>query len=384
MSTTIGFPRSASEITTGWLNSVLGSAGVIERNVASFAAAEIGEGQGFVGRLFRIALKYDGQVAGPASVIAKFAAADPARRALFSEFGLYEREVLFYRELQARSPVPTPRCFYAHSDRDAGQFLLLLEDLHPSAPRDPIAGATREQASAALNLISKMHGRWWQTPELDAPWLPALNTPSLWGRVQETYEAAWAEFAVENAAHLPREILRLGSRLNEHLLTVIDRLSRPPLTLVHGDYQLGNIFYGETGEIRAVADWQVIVKGRPAMDVAHLVVRSLPPEVRRRAESSLVRRYCEALTAAGGGPYSERECWEDYRLSALSQFGLGIVLAHALRAGRMPRQAERRIDSVAAVVGTRLIAALLDLRPLDVLDSRRWWTRFPGGRALSP
>ncbi len=219
--------------------------------------------------------------------------------------------------------------------------------------------------------------RWWQDQQLaEPPTIPGPNVEALRLRVESTYQEAWDEFARQHGQHLPRELLRLGGRLGEHLPHVLDRLASPPWTLVHGDYQLNNIFYGPDGGIRAVADWQVIVRARGAMDVSHFLVRSLDPASRRAVEARLVDEYHALLIAGGVTDYSRRECWDDYRLAALSQFGLGIVLAYALAAGVPERDEEERIESIAAVVGARLIAALTELRPLEVLEGRRWWSHL--------
>ena len=376
-------PSDVHQLTARWLTQRLSDCGVLGRDQVSEVSLEpIGEGRGFVGQLFRCHLTYQPNLnAGPRTVIAKLASDDAERRALFQEFGLYEREVQFYRELARETPVPTPRCYFAGIEKESGGSVILLEDLAPSIPGDPIGGCSPEQAADAIRLIAPMHIRWWRDPQLTGRFsIPRPNVESTRRRVESHFEEAWSEFSRRHGKHLPRELLRLGRRLGQHLPTILDRLSSPPLTLVHGDYQLGNIFYGSDGQIRAVADWQVIVRARGIMDVSYLLVRSLDPEARRANEVRLVEDYHRILLAEGIRGYSQKECWDDYRLAALSQFGLGIVLAHALGPDSRTGSGAERLDSIAAVVGGRLVAALMDLQPLEVVEIRPWWRRLRRGQ----
>ena len=58
----------------------------------------------------------------PASFVGKFAAADPVSRATGRDFGLYAREVGFYRHIAHTVAVRTPRCYVADDDASDGSF----------------------------------------------------------------------------------------------------------------------------------------------------------------------------------------------------------------------------------------------------------------------
>jgi hypothetical protein len=359
---------------------VLHGAGVLGHGrVVSVSVDAIGEGQGFVGRLFRCSIAYDREVpTAPKTLIAKFPTDHMGRRSLFDEFGLYEREVRFYRQLRDETPMPTPLCFFSERDPATGDFAILLEDVAPAAPGDPLVGCTVEEARAAVDLISRMHLKWWQDETLDRQeWLPAPNSEQMKHRVAETYQSAWGAFVDRIGEHLPDALLKLGPKLGEHLPTVLDRLSSPPRTLVHGDFQLGNIFYSEARDIVVVADWQVIVRARGPMDVAYFLARSLDPKDRRAAEGELIRRYHRNLRSNGVEGYTFQESWNDYRLAVLSQFGLGVVLGYALAGETAEETTQSRQEALAAVVSARLIAALRDLRPQEILESQSFWRRIP-------
>lgn len=365
------------QLTPHWFTEALRSSGDLTGGRVTRASIErIAEDQGFVGRLFRCKLEYDNRSEAPASLIVKTSTENAHRRRLFGEFGLYEREVRFYGELQPSVPLPTPRCYFAEYDEEDYSFLLLLEDLAPAIPGDPLAGCSVAEASTAVDLIARMHGALWQSSRLEsASWLPVLGTEQLKQRVAASYDAAWSSFERQAGRHMSPSLIRLGRRLGAILPDALDRLSSEPRTLVHGDYQLGNIFYGEDGTVRALADWQVVVKGRGPLDVSHLLVRSLQPADRKANERVLLRRYHSSLLESGVDGYSFGECWDDYRLAALSQFGLGLVLAHEIGSTAAASSPETRLQSLSAVVGGRLMRALEELDPVTAIERPSLWKR---------
>jgi hypothetical protein len=376
----LAIPRSSKEATPEWLSQALADAGVLESGrVASTTVEQAGEGQGFVGRAYRISCSYEGvDPSGlPRTLVLKLPTDDERQRQVFVESGLYEREVRFYQELSSTSPLPTPRCYFAGWEPDAGSFALLLEDLNPARPGDPIQGCSPDGVRAALDVIRRLHIRWWQDEGLEGfEWIPPVNNGRIKDTIARVYDEAWAAYAHRAKGHLPPRVLRIGSSLGDVLPDVLDGLARPPRTLVHGDFQLGNVFYARDGAIAAVTDWQVVVKARGAMDIAHFIVRALSSEERRLAERQLVQHYHEALCRDGVKDYSLSECWHHYRLAVLSQFGLGIVLSHGLGGSDGLRNADRRRAELTAVVGARLIAALNELDFDDIVPPQPKWRRL--------
>jgi hypothetical protein len=372
---TLPIPAGPDGLTAEWIGAALAASGAAEARVSSVSLEAIGAGSGFVGRLFRCRLTYDGG-SGPATVIAKLPGEASASRALFQRFGLFEREVGFYRELQAKTPVPTPRCYFAGIEAGTGDFALLLEDMGEGASGDPLTGATAEQAGQALSLAAKMHARWWDDPALGEPdWMVGANAPRMKTVIAERYDEAWASFDSAFGEHLPGALQKLGPSLGKLLPQVLDRLSTPPVTLVHGDFQPANVFYSADGRIVGVGDWQVIVRARGAMDVSYFLVNGVDPTERRHVERDAVRDYHISLLANGVRGYPLRELWEDYRLAALSQFGLVIVLSHALNSDAPPGPEPER-EALASVAGARLISAMTDLRPQELLEDATLWRRL--------
>jgi hypothetical protein len=183
---------------------------------------------------------------------------------------------------------------------------------------------------------------------------------------------------------LPLSLRKLGRELATKLSSVLDRLSMPPVTLVHGDYQLGNIFFTSAGDIAGVIDWQVALRGRGPMDVSHLLVRSLSPEDRRYAERDLVTHYHGQLIRSGVSDYTLEECVNDYQLALVCEFGLGLILSALLttpiQLGSPEVAADHELQSKIGM--ERFLAALVDLRweQLSLFSSRG--QRFSFRRAL--
>jgi Uncharacterized oxidoreductase dhs-27/Ecdysteroid kinase-like family len=385
--TLASFPKTLDQITPDWVCAVLYEAGVLRNaKVISVSFSPAGDGAGFVGRVFRCSLRYDREApTAPSTIIAKFPTDDPGYRGLLDRFGVYEREVRFYREIRDDCPIPVPVCYFAERDPVTHDFLILLEDLAPAQPGRPLVGCSTAEANSVIDHLAKLHARWWGDADLDGlEWLPTPSVQRIEDFVSRNHRAAWREFPLQSAGPLETRIKRAGRLLGGQLITVLRHLSKAPRTLVHGDFQLANVFFSKDGEIRAVADWQVVVKARGPMDLSHFVVRSFEPEDRREAEGDLVRRYHQSLILNGVKDYSFQECWDDYRLSSLAQLGLGVALQHALSTHKTKEMAPGDAPDAINRMGMRLFAAVTDLHPDDLLARGKLWRRLLPSTAALP
>ena len=115
-------PTRVDEITPAWLTAALREHGVLQAaRVEALEAEILGEGEGFVGRIARLHLRFDRPEAGlPQTLIAKLPTSVRSNRAAGELLGLYEREILFYEELAAHVTLRTPRTYYAAMDPNPG------------------------------------------------------------------------------------------------------------------------------------------------------------------------------------------------------------------------------------------------------------------------
>ena len=143
--TQIPTPETASR---EWLTECLRAAGH-DCEVRGFESQRIGTGQ--IGMCIRYTLDLSGGDAStPRSLVGKFASDDPTSRHTGVQLNNFIKEVNFYRELQQRLTITTPRCYYAEIEGNGPEFALLLEDLAPGVQGDQLAGCSVEVARASV------------------------------------------------------------------------------------------------------------------------------------------------------------------------------------------------------------------------------------------
>ena len=315
-------PGSTSDISTEWLNEVLGEAGVTDGSaVQGFEREVIGEGSGFVGELSRLSLTYDrADAAGPRSLIAKLPTADEAIRSIALLFGWYEHEVRFYEEIAGQVELRTPKCYYSAMDVPAGRFALLLEDLAPARCGDQLASCSLDDAKLALSELAKLHAAWWNSPRLEQlDWMPALDDGALQQILVTLYQQSWPYFVEQVGQQVPKAVLDVGERFGSNLFTIVEGLAERPRTITHTDFRLDNMFFGieDGGSPFALIDWQLVQRGGGVLDVTYFLAGNFPPETRRKHQKELLRTYHETLVRHGVSDYPFVQCMEDYRMAAL-------------------------------------------------------------------
>lgn len=360
-------PATPEGLTPEWLSAVLHGGGFAPgAAITSVTTEDIGTGVGFIGQVCRVKLEYAGaDGAGPASLIAKLPATDPGSRMVGVAFGMYEREVRFYRELAPELSMPSPACYHAAYDPAAGQSVILLEDLQGGQFGDQLAGATPEQAALAVDALARMHAEWWLSPRLGQfPWLTFaienIRTP-----IMMMYEAAWRP-AVERVGHLlTPAMIEMLPDMGKRCLVAFDNIGALPLTLGHGDYRPDNLFFGgpESPRPLVVCDWQGPGKSPAVADIAYFIAGALHPDDRRAHEDELLRRYHNILLEGGVKDYSLAALKDDYR----AYFALTLAGAMVL-CGTLPDGNERGHAMIERTV-ERFVAAMVDLDSLALLPA---------------
>jgi hypothetical protein len=313
------------EITPAWLTERLRAAGHASAEVEGFTAKRIGTGQ--LGRCIRFSLQLAaGDAAVPRTLVGKFPSDDPTSRQSATTLRSYWKEVSFYRELQARLTIGTPRCYHAAIEGEGPEFVLLLEDLAPGEQGDQLAGTTPEVAHAAVMELVGLHAPTWDDASLRGiPWLGEPSEAMVQiGRA--LYRAQLPGFLDRYGAHLAKDEADI-------IAAVADSEGPPfgltdaPLSVVHGDYRLDNRLIDERvspPRIRAV-DWQTLTLGCGLSDVAYFLGAGLLSEVRRGVEKEIVRDYHARLVAAGVADYPFERCFEDYRRGSFSGFAVTVI-----------------------------------------------------------
>ena len=282
-----------TDLTADRLTDIFGGAAVRD-----FTVERIGTGQ--MSECYRVALTYAEEKAGPASVVLKVAAADPSSRQTGLAMGLYEREVDFYTSIAPGLDGPIAPCYHAAYDPATGAFDLVLGDAAPAVVGDEISGATAEQARLALSQLALVHG-----PLLDDQTLAANDRVNRESPVNQALIAAlyagFIERYRDQIAEQHREVCeRLVQTFDAYLAAEAER--NGPRGLIHGDYRLDNMLFGQPGADRplTVVDWQTVTWGPAFTDVAYFLGCALPIERRREHYDTLLAAYTEALGPAAG------------------------------------------------------------------------------------
>ncbi|MDO8614708.1 MAG: DUF1679 domain-containing protein [Dehalococcoidia bacterium] len=334
---------------------------------------EFGPSKGAVGRLARIALDYDVEEPGlPRSLVAKLPGNAGPANDLAQRFRLYEREARFYQELAGVVNVPTPRLYYCAIDPRSHASVLLLEDLSPAQEGDLLHGCTLAEVAPLVEWLARMHAAWWNSPQLDAyPWLPKPDDRVATQFTARVSGRAWRMFLRKFGTGLPPLAPALVDGLKRGN-SVAKRLASPPLTLVHGDVRINNVFYTPSIPLEPLAliDWQTVCRARGPVDIACLFVSNLAPSDRRTAEAELLPRYHRLLEENGVRGYGFDQCWDDYRLAVMHLFTQIVVLSSFLDFGGNLQE-----PLTAATIG-RPLAAMADLSPVDLLPAAPGWKRW--------
>ena len=283
-------PTTLSELDREWLGHVLGT------RVDSFTVDTIGTGEGFMGQLARVELTGSG---APERVIVKMPTNDPGGRMIGEMMRVWEREHRFYTEVAPSMPalmpgVRIPRCRHSQAD----PYVLILEDLHPLVPGDQVTGPSLEQAHVAIDAAAALHSTWFDRPELHAlTWMPDISDP-MSASVGAMFDLGWPTFLARYQDSLPERVLRWCESFAPQVVDWIQTYAAWPLTLIHGDFRLDNMFFDGTGSMTLI-DWQLSMRAPSTTDLVYFLGTNLPTDMRRAIQDDLIERYSRAMRAGG-------------------------------------------------------------------------------------
>lgn len=325
-------PSHPDEISPGWLTDKLSKAGVIaDATITALSWQPIGNGN--VGDSVRFSLTYDREGSWPSTIVGKFPASDETSRATASAFGIYAKEVNFYRDVAPRLCVRVPQAYVAETAPNGVDFILLFEDLGPARGGDQLSGCTLADARAAIRQAAAIHAPSWNDAELLATeWLQPK--PAALARRTELYCAAQAVFRERYAGVLEPELMSVCEELNEVVAKSIACESHPR-SLVHGDFRLDNMLFDIKGgaEELAILDWQTVAIGNGLADVGYFLGTGIGDRLRRDHETELLDLYCSEMTRRGV-PLTRAEIWDDYVVGGLRGIVNAVISAANVKRSR--------------------------------------------------
>ena len=309
------FPIHPDQVSAAWLGEMLGS------RVDDVRWEPIGTGQ--VGDSVRFHLQGEG---GPTTLAGKFAAADPSSRGTAAMFGLYRKEVEFYRQFAPHLDVRVPHVHFADVDQAGENFILLFEDMGPARQGDQISSCDLADARAAIVQAAAIHApSWGRSDLLEAEWI--APPPDLRERLGAMYPQAQAIFRDRYADTLEPEFMALCDELAEASTHLFGR-DDPPQCVVHGDFRLDNMLFDIRGgaEPIAVLDWQTVAVGKPMTDVGYLLGCGVGETLWRDHEEKLLALWLNEMERRGIA-LTRSEIEHDYRLGILHGVSTAVFSA---------------------------------------------------------
>eukprot|EP00931_Biecheleriopsis_adriatica_P034359 TRINITY_DN19852_c0_g4_i1.p1 TRINITY_DN19852_c0_g4~~TRINITY_DN19852_c0_g4_i1.p1 ORF type:complete len:761 (+),score=142.94 TRINITY_DN19852_c0_g4_i1:95-2284(+) len=233
------------------------------------------------------------------------------------------RWLVIVQQLLRGRHLRVPQCYASYWVKDGDEawrsFLLVLERLAEPEwlPVDPFVGCSDIQARSAVEALGATHRDFKARRLLDAhDWLPLtpldLERPYI---VHKQFTNCLQDLLENSSLRdvLSPVMLEICERLTDiesFGSKALGRLAKPPLTLLHGDFQPGmkktalawsGLRFTRT-EPPAVAalDWQWVCRGRGAYDLATFMALAVSVEERREWEPWMLMLYGEAAGGRGG------------------------------------------------------------------------------------
>ncbi|MDQ1402497.1 MAG: hypothetical protein QOG03_813 [Actinomycetota bacterium] len=321
---TAPIPATIDEVTPGWLADAAGF------DVTTVATEQIGVGVGVSSGLYR--LRLTGGTDCPSSVVVKLPALDPAAVFTSSVLRMYIREVRFFEELAATSPIRVPACHFGVVDPESSAFVLVLEDLGGLRPVDQVEGMALADAQQAVDELAAWHATWWGKADAmaDAGLTISLGDPIYPAILPMVWAEGWEK--VVTGLDVPEPVLAVGAKYLDVMGGLLTDLSQAPTTMAHGDYRADNILFAPDGSV-ALLDFQLIGTGSGAYDLAYFVTQSLEPDVASVNERALFDRWVDGLRAAGVAADDLDRMWDDYRKAALFCLVYPVVASRGMDLG---------------------------------------------------
>ena len=308
----------AEQVTPDWLTSTLRRNGVLRQGKVT-RIIPVRQQATFASITWNIDVLYsdDATPQAPRKLFLKSSSPDLAPGECNPEH--LRKEIVFYREIApAMNELVSVPCYDAAYDPETRSSHLLLRDMSEThiVCLDP---GNERNCERAVESLAHLHAFWWDHPRLGDDVGRFLT--------REEREEEWSD-----AERRTGEFIQmLGDRLRKPWRETYESVVRSlpglgqrheqgrNLTLVHGDAHLGNFLFPRDPDADGtyMIDWQFWHPTIGGTDLAFMIATEWEPEIRRRLEQPLLRRYYSCLLQHGVRDYGWDDCWADYRLSVI-------------------------------------------------------------------
>ena len=319
-------PPSYEAITGEWLTDVL-CCGHREAKVIDFAFDERDDGSS---NRRRIWLTYNaaGDAATlPASVFCK-AAESLENRIVLGVSGTAQAETDFYRLVQPRLNIPTPRARYAGFDPENFAYFIMMDDMASEVrfPDERFA-LSRQQAEQMVETLAGLHAQFYRSEELGSASLPFKTWPVWWAGMMKASPdfPSFCDKGFERiASRLPARLAGRRADMWRATEASVLRHQHLPHTLIHSDVHLKNWFVLPDDQM-GLHDWQLTTIGHWSRDFAFSLTTALSIEQRRAWFEDLLRLYLDRMAANSAGRIDFDEAFRNVREQLMTAFAFWTI-----------------------------------------------------------
>lgn len=357
-------PVTGREVTAEWLTAVL-CAGHPGAAVTSFETQDVSAG---TSTRWKLGVTYNavGQAAGlPEQLFAK-TTSDFKQRLTLDLAGIIGGEPGFFTHLRPDLDIEAPLGYHSAVDHRSGRTISLLEDIVSTkgatfcTPQTPI---DRTQMEDLLCTMATWHARYWNDAGLrrhrwlKPPQAHFANLDRLIGMSKRAQVGARRAAAV-----LPKTLTDDHDRLYQALQRSLEIASTGAQTFLHGDSHIGNTYITSDGRM-GFTDWQVVLRGSWAYDVAYVMGSGLAVNDRRDWERELLAVYLDRLADRGAPAPDFDTTWLAYRQQALYPYFIWLATM-----GHSAIQPKYQPDEICLGIIDRTAHAVLDLDAVKALE----------------
>ena len=311
-------PVSGRHATAQWLSAVL-CRDTPGARVESFSVTG-----GSRGTSERVGLRVTYNEAGSAAGLptAVFTKATPGfkQRMLLGGADVIGGEAHFFMGLRQRVQIEAPKGYWAAVDPSSWRSITVLEDIVATKGATflaPTTGFTKGEILDLVQNLGRLHGPLWGDPGI-----AALKTPTEYFVNTEAFLDFKGRAAVgmeRSREVMPPALLGQAARIHDATRRSMELSTQNPSgaarTLLHGDCHAGQTYRTAAGAM-GLCDWQGLLQGNWAFDVAYLINTGCEPDDRKAWLDDLLASYLDALSGAGGPRIPFGEALLTYRQHA--------------------------------------------------------------------
>lgn len=359
-------PAGFSEMTTQWLSTVL-CKNVEGAEVLSFRLDK--PSNGTTSRaLVHLTYNEEGTSAGsPTRVFAKSTVRFTER--LTARFTLAPvMESIFFNHIQSElADIETTEAYFSGYELPSCRSMILMKYLEHCSYTNPTSYISLENARDMMSLLARVHARFWNSPRFESD-LAMIKSSCEYQNVLNglSFEERH-DVGIDRAAKVIHpEILKRRSELFSACMTSLRLQDQFSQTLLHNDVHIGNWY--RTAENRmGLCDWQGLVKGNFACDIAYALGSALTIEDRRAWERALIMHYLDVLREEGVTEAIDLEkAWLHYRQQ---YFHALVFWTFTIGAGKL--QSDMQPDEYSLINLERITTAMADIDSLGSLGKRQ-------------